>query len=80
MSDKLGDLLSKSKFSEPSEIKVIKSFVEENFKSTPLVTIQQTQIVIGVSNAALAGALRVHLHTLQELCQTKKRLVIRIGN
>ncbi len=80
MSDSLGDLLSQSRFTEPPEIKTIKSFVKDRFNSVPSVTIHQSQIIIGVSNAALAGTLRVHLHELQELCQTKKRLVIRIGN
>ena len=79
MTDSLADLLDKSRFAEPPEIQIIKSFVEENFKTTPAITIQQSQIIIGVPNAALAGTLRVYLHELQELCQTKKRLVIRIG-
>lgn len=79
MSDSLGDLLSRSKFSEPPEIGIIKSFVQERYVTVPSVTISQTQIIIGVPNAALAGTLRPHLHELKALCQTKKRLVIRIG-
>jgi hypothetical protein len=78
MADSLGDLLTRSRFEEPSEIKIIKSFVQERYKSIPAVTVQQSLIIIGVPNAALAGTLRMHLHELQELCQTKKRLVIRI--
>jgi hypothetical protein len=79
MSDSLGDLLNKSKFREPEEIGIIKSFVQEKYKTTPSVTIGQTQIIIGVPNAALAGTLRPHLHELKALCQTKKRLLIRIN-
>ncbi len=79
MSDSIADLLASKRFAEPPEISIIKSFVEKHFKHTPEVTIRQDQIVIGVPNAALAGTLRMHLHELQEMCETKKRLVIRIG-
>lgn len=79
MTDSLGDLLQQKRFNEPSEIEIIKEFVRARFQSTPQVTIQDKQIIIGVNNAALAGALRMHLHELTELCATSKRLVIRIG-
>lgn len=79
MSNSLKDLLKDMMFDEPPEIGIIKSFVNERYKHTPQVTIKESQIIIGVPNAALAGTLRMHLHELQELCQTKKRLVIRIG-
>lgn len=79
MTDSIGDLLPTRKYNEPPEIATIKSFVSDQYKVTPSVTIKDTQIIIGVPNAALAGTLRMQLHTLQELCQTKKRLVIRIG-
>lgn len=79
MSDSIADLLSKKNFGEPIEIEVIKHFVKENFNSTCQVTINQRQIVIGVPGASLAGALRMRLHELQALCQTEKRLIIRIS-
>lgn len=81
MTSNIGDILAgKQKFVEPPEIRIIKAFVNEHYQSMPEVTIKESQIIIGVSNAALAGALRMQLHKLQELCQTKKRLVIRIGS
>lgn len=79
MTNALGDLLNKSQFEEPPEIRIIKQFVEEKFNSTPTVIIKENQIIIGVNGAALAGSLRMQLHKLQELCQTKKRLIIRIS-
>jgi hypothetical protein len=78
MSDSLADLLAQKNFGEPTEIEVIKHFIKENFKSTCQVSINQRQIIISVPGAALAGALRMRLHELQALCQTEKRLVIRI--
>lgn len=79
MTDSLADILGRQRFEEPPEVKIIKDFVQDKFKSNASVTIQTHQIIIGVSSAALAGTLRMHLHELQKLCQTEKRLVIRIG-
>ncbi len=79
MTDSIGDLLPKGRFEEPPEVRVIKEFVQKKFRQPVGVTVQPAQIIIQVKSAALAGALRVHLHELQELCQTEKHLVIRIG-
>jgi len=79
MSNSLGDILGKKKFEEPDEIGQIKSFVFELFKQTPSVTLTDSAIIISVSSASLAGALRPELHKLQEQLNTPKRLTIRIG-
>jgi len=79
MTTNLSDLLDKSKYAEPPEIKIIKDFVNEHFKAEVMVAVGPQRIVINVSSAALAGALRAHLHELQQLCETDKRLVIRIN-
>lgn len=79
MTDSLADILGRQRYDEPPEIGIIKSFVMQRFRQMPNVTIQQTQIIINVSSSALAGSLRLHLHELQKLCQTEKRLTIRIG-
>ncbi len=76
---RIGDLLDSSKFAEPPEIKVIKDYVQDQFKSEVSVAVGPKQIVIMVASSALAGALRMHLHQLQRLCETDKRLVIRIN-
>lgn len=78
MSDSLADLLAQKNFGEPVEVEVIKNFVHENFRSNCNVSINQRQIIINVAGASLAGALRMRLHELQALCQTEKRLIIRI--
>lgn len=79
MTESIGDLLPKKKYDEPPEVRVIKDFVMEKFQQPVGVTVQQTQIIIHVKSAALAGALRVHLHELAEKIESDKRLVIRIG-
>ena len=79
MADKIGDVIDLDRFAEPDEIQIIREFLQDKFNSTGQVKIQDTQIIISVHGAALAGALRVHLHELQQRCNTKKRLVIRIN-
>jgi hypothetical protein len=79
MAQSLADLLPHGRYDEPPEVQIIKEFVQEKFHRPVQVTLQQNQILIQVQGSALAGALRTHLHELQELCQTDKRLVLRIG-
>ncbi len=80
MSESLGDLLAKKNLREPAEILVIRTFLHENYQADCQISTNQNQIVIVVKGASLAGAVRVRLHELQALCQTDKRLVLRIAN
>lgn len=77
--DTIQDVLTRQDRVEPAEIKIIKTYVLENFESSVRVIVQQRQIIIAANSAALAGTLRMHSHTIVEACQTDKRLVIRIG-
>ncbi len=78
MSESLGDVLSKKNLREPAEILIIRTFLHENFQADCKITSQQNQIVIAVKGSSLAGTIRMRLHELQELCQTEKRLILRI--
>lgn len=78
MTDSIGDLLQNRRLEEPPEIKIIQDFVQTKYEITPQVMVNQQQIVIGVKSAALAGTLRTQLPQIKTLCQTEKRLVIRI--
>ena len=78
MTDSLADILGGRALEEPAEMRVIKQFVREKFHSDAGVMIQDRQIIISVQGAALAGTLRMYLHELKKLCDTEKRLVIRI--
>ncbi len=77
--DSLQDLLGAKKREEPPEVAIIKKFLFENFQASCQVEIKPRQIVIAVNSSPLAGALRMRLHDLQTLCQTDKRLMIRIN-
>lgn len=78
MSESLGDLLAKKNLREPAEMLVIRTFLHENYKTDCQISTNKNQIVITVKGASLAGAIRTRLHELQTLCQTDKRLVLRI--
>lgn len=78
MADSLGNILQTKRFDEPHEVLVIKNFIHAHYQSECQVNIHPTQIVIVVKGASLAGAIRIRLHELQTLCQTDKRLMIRI--
>ncbi len=78
MSTALGDILKHRHIEEPDEVQAIKKFVKTQFNAQCRVSVQPQQIIIQVSSASLAGALRIKLHELQKLCKTTKRLTIRI--
>lgn len=78
MADKIADLLIKRDFDEPPEVRLIKDFIRKRLDADAGVTVQPHQIIIDVKGAALAGALRMHIHELKRLCATDKRLLIRI--
>jgi hypothetical protein len=77
--DSIKDLLTQKDFDKPDEIKQIKDFVKSKFGEEPAVKITKNNIIISVSSAALAGALRVHMHHLAEDLRTEKKLLLRIG-
>lgn len=80
MSHALSDILADRFEEEPEEILIIKSYVLDNFNQTIAVAVRGQQLVITTRSAALAGALRPHLYKLRKLCNTDKRLLIRIGH
>ena len=77
--DSLNDILSHLDFDEPAEIKLIKSYVQNNFKIAVEVIVREHAIIINTPNAALANTLRLRSPQLKKLCQTDKRLIFHIG-
>lgn len=77
--DSIKDLLTQKDFEQPDEIQQIKDFVKSKFGEEPKVKITQKNIIISVSNASLAGAMRMHLYHLSKEIQTDKKLLLRIN-
>ena len=78
MAESLADIYARKDFSQPPEVVAIKRYVQEHFESDCEVALRQFEIIITVNSASLAGTLRMHLHKMQALLQTKKRLILRI--
>jgi hypothetical protein len=77
--ESLGDLLAKRQVpQEPAEIQLIKQYVRENFDASVSVAIKDESLIVTVTSAALAGALRMRLRQMQHAAQTQKRIVLRI--
>ena len=77
--DSLQDLLGKYSPKEPPEILIIKQYIDRQFQAASSVTVRDDAIVITVHSAALANTLRYHVRKIQVACDTKKRLLFRIG-
>jgi hypothetical protein len=77
--DSIKDVLTRKDFEQPDEIRQIKDFVKSKFNEEPAVKITKNSIIISVSSAALAGALRPHLHHLDKELGGNKKLLIKIN-
>jgi hypothetical protein len=77
--DSLNDILARKDFDEPAEVRAIKQYVQEKFQESVAVTLREREIIIAAPSAALMGTLRMRITELQDLLETDKRLVFRIG-
>ena len=77
--DNLKTLLENTARNEPPEIGRIKKFVLETYQLPVSVSVTETEILLYVSSASMAGALRMRTPELQKVAQTTKkiRLIIR---
>jgi hypothetical protein len=75
----LFDIMGNKDFGVPAEVTEIKAYVQRFFKVDVGVSMQERNIIITTHSAALAGSLRPHLHKLQKILNTEKKLIIRIG-
>lgn len=78
--DSLLQLLSNRELPvEPPEIKLIKSYVKDEFRSEVEVMVRDKDIVISVSSSSLANTLRLRGPQIKKLCATDKKLTFRIN-
>jgi hypothetical protein len=74
----LSDIMGDKDFGLPPEVTEIKAYVQRHFKIDVGVAVQERNIIITTSSAALAGSLRPHLHKLSKQLNSEKKLFIRI--
>ena len=78
MSDSLGDLLNKGRYSEPPAVEVIKKFVHAHTGVTPDVAITPKTYIVSMPNASAAGTLRFKLFQLQRSMGHERKIIIKI--
>lgn len=78
MSNSLGDLLNKGRYSEPPGVVLIKKFVHEQTGVTPDVAITPKTYIVSMPNASAAGTLRFKLFQLQRSMGHDRKIIIRI--
>ena len=77
--ESLQNLLKGRGATEPPEIKLIKDYVQTEFKEAVEVMVRDKDIVIIGSSSALVNTLRLRTPDIQKLCNTNKRLTFRIN-
>lgn len=77
--DSLQDLLGRYNPKEPDEIGAVKRYISDQFGAESSVGLHGETLVITVTSASLANALRLRLTTLQKIIKTKRKIMFRIG-
>ncbi|MGF7229166.1 MAG: hypothetical protein ACQR33_04235 [Candidatus Saccharibacteria bacterium] len=77
--ESIGNLLGRYNPKEPDEIVRVKQYINDQFHAASSVALQGESLVITVSSAGLANMLRLRALQLQEVCETTKKLIFRIG-
>ncbi len=77
--DSLSSILGGKDFDEPSEIRSIKKYVQDEFKTDVGVQVRDKDIVVTVPNSSLANMLRLRSVEIKRRCQLDKKLTFRIN-
>lgn len=77
--DSLQDLLGQYSPKEPSEVVAVKRYIFEQFGVESSVGLHGETLVITVTSASLANALRLRTVSLQKAAHTKRKIMFRIG-
>ncbi len=77
--DSLNSILGRKDFDEPSEIKSIKKYVQDEFQTDVSILVREKDIVITVPSASLANMLRLRSVEIKRRCQLDKKLTFRIN-
>lgn len=78
--DNLQNLLNQKKYSEPPELRLLKTYIKEQFASEVLVKSDNNTIIITAPNSALASRLHSDILKLQDISKTDKKIKIYTGS
>ena len=77
--DSLQDLLGRYRPQEPEEVTVVKRYISDEFGAESSVGLHGESLVITVTSASLANALRMRLPALKKLSGPNRKIMFRIG-
>ena len=77
--DSLQELLGRYNPKEPDEVVAVKRYIAETFKAESSVGLHGETLVITVTSASLANALRLRVTALKKAAGTSRRIMFRIG-
>jgi hypothetical protein len=77
--DSLQELLGRYSPKEPDEIAAVKQYIFKEFGVEPTVGLHGETLVITVTSASLANALRLRILTIQKVIGSKRKVLFRIG-
>lgn len=77
--DSLQELLGRYNPKEPDEITALKRYIFDEFGVESSVGLHGETLVITVTSASLANALRLRLPALRKTAKTNKKIMFRIG-
>jgi hypothetical protein len=77
--DSLQDLLGRYSSKEPEEVTAVKRYIANEFGAESSVGLQGESLMITVTSASLANALRLRLPALQKVAGGGKKIRFRIG-
>lgn len=78
--ESLQEILSKKKFTPPSESKSVKDYIKRRYQSSCTVTVRKNDVTVSVANSALAGTLQLEKQKIIKACGIKGKLIIRTGH
>jgi len=77
--DSLQELLGKYSPQEPHEVVALQRYISSEFGVESSVGLHGETLVITVTSASLASALRMRLPILQKIANTKRKIMFRIS-
>jgi len=77
--DSLQELLGRYSPKEPEEVVAVKRYIFNEFGVEPSVGLHGETLVITVTSASLANALRLRVTSLKRAANTKRKIMFRIG-
>jgi len=64
---------------KPTAIDAIKHYIQQTLDSSSTVHNTRSYYLVTVPNSAVAGALRIRLKDMEDVCKLDKKAVIKIG-